>query len=86
MMKQSAWRQMTKPCFWAGILVILCNLNMALDAHHALRLPSTQSGVLQRHKREWKWDKLYVFEETAPQPLGEKIGKVNGPNYDNLKK
>ncbi|XP_056599536.1 cadherin-5 [Triplophysa dalaica] len=81
MMKQSAWRQMTKPCFWAGILVILCNLNMALDARHTLRLTSTQSGVLQRHKREWKWDKLYVFEETAPQPLGEKIGKLDNTLY-----
>lgn len=77
---------MTEPCFWAGFLVILCTLSMALDVHQALNILSTQSGVLQRHKRAWKWDKLYVYEETAPHPSGEKIGKVNGPNYDKLNK
>lgn len=85
MMKQSAWRQMTEPCFWAGFLVIICTLSMALDVQKAIKLPSTYSGVLHRHKRAWKWDKLYVYEETTPPPSGEKIGKVNSPKYDQLK-
>lgn len=72
---------MTEPCFWAGFLVILCTLSMALDVQQALKLTSKYSGVLQRHKRAWKWDKLYVYEETAPHPSGEKIGKLDNTLY-----
>ncbi|XP_073715295.1 cadherin-5 [Misgurnus anguillicaudatus] len=78
MMKHSAWRQMTEPGFWAGFLVILCTLSMALDVHQA---PSMHSRVLQRQKREWKWDKLYAFEEMDPKNLPEKIGKLENTKF-----
>ncbi len=38
------------------------------------------SRVLQRHKRDWKWDKLYVNEEMPPKNPPETIGKVKGLN------
>ncbi|XP_065145374.1 cadherin-5 [Paramisgurnus dabryanus] len=81
MMKHSAWRQMTEPGFWAGFLVILCTLSMALDVHQALKSPSMHGRVLQRQKREWKWDKLYAYEEIDPKNLPEKIGKLENTNY-----
>ncbi|XP_067294022.1 cadherin-5 [Pseudorasbora parva] len=84
MMKLSAWRQVTEPGCWAGILVVLCTLSMGADVQQALKTPSMQSRVLQRHKREWKWDKLYVFEEMSPENLPEKIGKLeNTRSSDN---
>ncbi|KAI2662486.1 Cadherin-5 [Labeo rohita] len=76
-MKQSAWRQMTEPGFWAGVLVILCTLSVGADVHQALKTPSMQSKVLQRHKRDWKWDKLFVNEEMPPKSPPEKIGKLD---------
>ncbi|XP_073693013.1 cadherin-5 [Garra rufa] len=75
MMKQSAWRQMTEPGFWAGVLVVLCTLSVGADVHQALKTPSMPSKVLQRHKRAWKWDKLYVNEE-MPTKSPIKIGKL----------
>ncbi|RXN12486.1 cadherin-5-like protein [Labeo rohita] len=36
-----------------------------------------QSKVLQRHKRDWKWDKLFVNEEMPPKSPPEKIGKLD---------
>lgn len=82
MMKQSACRQMTEPGFWAGVLVVLCTLSMGADVHQALKAPSMPSRVLQRQKRAWKWDKLYVNEEMPPKNPPEKIGKVKGLNND----
>ncbi|XP_043100166.1 cadherin-5 [Puntigrus tetrazona] len=82
MMKQSACRQMTEPGFWAGVLVVLCTLSMGADVHPALKTSSTPSRVLQRHKRAWKWDKLYVNEEMPPKNPPEKIGKLENTFYD----
>ncbi|XP_077085394.1 cadherin-5 [Siphateles boraxobius] len=76
MMKLSAWRQMTEPGCWAGILVVLCTLSMGADVQRALKTPSMPSTVLHRHKRDWKWDKLYVYEETPSKTPPEKIGKL----------
>jgi len=67
---------MTEPGCWAGILVVLCTLSMGADVQQALKTPSMPSTVLQRHKRDWKWDKLYVHEEAPSYKLPEKIGKV----------
>lgn len=82
MMKLSAWRQMTEPGCWAGILVVLCTLSMGADVQKALKKPSMPSIVLQRHKRDWKWDKLYAYEESALKTPPEKIGKVKGLNHN----
>uniref|UniRef100_A0A8C1GLT5 Cadherin-5 n=1 Tax=Cyprinus carpio TaxID=7962 RepID=A0A8C1GLT5_CYPCA len=76
MMKQSSCRQMTDPGFWAGVLVIFCTLSMGADVHQTLKTPSMPSRVLQRHKRDWKWDKLFVYEEMLPKNPPEKIGKL----------
>ncbi|KAK2914027.1 hypothetical protein Q8A67_002426 [Cirrhinus molitorella] len=81
MMKQSAWRQMTEPGFWAGVLVVLCTLSVGADVHQALKTPSMLSKVLQRHKRDWKWDKLYVHEEMPPKHPPEKIGKLENTYF-----
>jgi len=67
---------MTEPGCWAGILVVLCTLSMGADVQQALKTPSMPNTVLQRHKRDWKWDKLYVHEEAPSYKLPEKIGKV----------
>ncbi|XP_073722623.1 cadherin-5-like [Misgurnus anguillicaudatus] len=75
-MKHSAWRQMTG--FWAGFLLILCT---SMDVNQALKHPSMHGRVLQRQKREFKWDKLYVFEEMDPKILPEKIGKLENTLY-----
>nr|AMR55388.1 cadherin-5 [Schizothorax prenanti] len=82
MMKQSACRQMTEPGFWAGVLVVLCTLSMGADVHQALKTPSMPSRVLQRQKRAWKWDKLYVNEEMPPKNPPEKIGKLDNTFFD----
>nr|XP_055033075.1 cadherin-11-like [Misgurnus anguillicaudatus] len=76
MMKHSAWRQMTG--FWAGFLLILCT---SMDLNQALKHPSMHGRVLQRQKRAFKWDKLYVFEEMDPKILPEKIGKLENTLY-----
>lgn len=76
MMKQCAGRQMTEPVFRAAVLLALCSLSFGADVHQALKTPSTSSAVLQRHKRDWKWDKLYVYEESRPKTPPEKIGKL----------
>ncbi|XP_067258180.1 cadherin-5 [Chanodichthys erythropterus] len=81
MMKLSAWRQMTEPGCWAGILVVLCTLSMGADVQKALKKPSMPSTVLQRHKRDWRWDKLYAFEETPPKTPPEKIGKLDNTHF-----
>ncbi|KAL1271119.1 hypothetical protein QQF64_030135 [Cirrhinus molitorella] len=81
MMKQSAWRQMTEPGFWAGVLVILCTLSVGADVHQALKTQSMLSKVLQRHKRDWKWDKLYVHEEMPLKHPPEKIGKLENTYF-----
>ncbi|XP_016105250.1 cadherin-5-like isoform X2 [Sinocyclocheilus grahami] len=82
MMKQTARRQMAEPGFWAGVLVILCTLSMGADVHQALKTPSMPSRVLQRHKRAWKWDKLYVNEEMPPKNPPEKIGKLENTFFN----
>ncbi|XP_016363337.1 cadherin-5-like [Sinocyclocheilus anshuiensis] len=84
MMKQSACRQMTEPGFWAGVLVVLCTLSMGADVHQALKTPSVPSRVLQRHKRDWKWDKLYVYEEMPPKNPPEKIGKLENTFFTTI--
>ncbi|XP_051501240.1 cadherin-5 [Myxocyprinus asiaticus] len=84
MMKQSSWRPVTEPGFWAGFLVILCTLITAVDVHQTLKPTSMNNKVLQRHKREWKWDKLYVYEETAPKNPPEKIGKLENTLYNEM--
>ncbi|XP_052008091.1 cadherin-5 [Xyrauchen texanus] len=84
MMKQSSWRPMTEPGFWAGFLVILCTLSTAVDVHQALKPTSMNSKVIQRHKREWKWDKLYLYEETFPKTPLEKIGKLDNTLYNEM--
>ncbi|XP_058639185.1 cadherin-5 [Onychostoma macrolepis] len=82
MMKHSACRQMTEPGFWAGVLVVLCTLSVGADVNQALKTPSMPSRVLQRHKRDWKWDKLYVNEEMPPKNPPEKIGKLENTFFD----
>ncbi|XP_059389974.1 cadherin-5 [Carassius carassius] len=82
MMKQTPCRQMTEPVFWAGVLVVLCALSGGADVHQALKMPSMSSRVLQRHKRDWKWDKLYVTEENPPKNPPEKIGKLDNTFFD----
>lgn len=82
MMKLSAWRQMTEPGCWAGILLVLCNLSMGADVQQALKTPSMPSTVLHRHKRDWKWDKLYVYEETPSKNPPEKIGKLENTLFN----
>ncbi|XP_016394466.1 cadherin-5-like [Sinocyclocheilus rhinocerous] len=84
MMKQSACRQMTEPGFWAGVLVVLCTLGMGADVHQALKTPSVPSRVLQRHKRDWKWDKLYAYEEMPPKNPPEKIGKLENTFFTTI--
>lgn len=71
---------MTEPGCWAGIMVMLCTLSMGADVQQALKTPSMPSTVLQRHKRSWRWDKLYVHEET-PLEQKQKIGKVKVLNH-----
>lgn len=75
---------MTESVFWAGVLVVLCALSAGADVYQALKMPSMSSRVLQRHKREWRWDKLYVTEENPPKNPPEKIGKVKGLNNGKL--
>uniref|UniRef100_A0A8C1F9A4 Cadherin-5 n=1 Tax=Cyprinus carpio carpio TaxID=630221 RepID=A0A8C1F9A4_CYPCA len=82
MMKPTACRQMTESGFWAGVLVVLCTLSVGADVHQALKMPSMPSRVLQRHKRAWKWDKLYVNEEMPPKNPPEKIGKLDNTFFD----
>ncbi|XP_016088948.1 cadherin-5-like [Sinocyclocheilus grahami] len=84
MMKRSACRQMTEPGFWAGVLVVLCTLSMGADVHQALKTPSVPSRVLQRHKRDWKWDKLYAYEEMPPKNPPEKIGKLENTFFTTI--
>ncbi|XP_051993183.1 cadherin-5-like [Xyrauchen texanus] len=84
MMKQSAWRQMTEPGVLAGFLVILCTLSPVVNSHQALKPPSLYNTVLQRQKREWKWDKLYVYEESDPKTPPESIGKLVNTLYKDM--
>ncbi|XP_051562731.1 cadherin-5-like [Myxocyprinus asiaticus] len=84
MMKQSAWRQMTEPGFLVGFLVILCTLSTVVNAHQAPNPPSLYKTVLQRQKREWKWDKLYVYEESPPKTPPEPIGKLVNTLYNDM--
>ncbi|XP_059369961.1 cadherin-5-like isoform X2 [Carassius carassius] len=86
MMKQSACRQLTEPGFWAGVLVVLCTLSMGADVHKALKKPSMPSRVLQRHKRDWKWDTLFVYEEMAPKKPSKKIGKLENTFFNTSSK
>ncbi|NP_001003983.1 cadherin-5 precursor [Danio rerio] len=76
MMKQCARRQMTEPVFRVAVLLALCSLSIGVDVHQAQKTPSISSAALQRHKRDWKWDKLYAYEETRPKNPPEKIGKL----------
>ncbi|XP_026123649.1 cadherin-5 [Carassius auratus] len=82
MMKHTACRQMTEPVFWAGVLVVFCALSAGADVYQALKMPSMSTRVLQRHKREWRWDKLYVTEENPPKNPPEKIGKLHNTRFN----
>ncbi|TRY59769.1 hypothetical protein DNTS_027176 [Danionella cerebrum] len=69
-------RQMMEPFFWSAVLLVFCSLGAAADVHQVQKTPSISSKLLQRQKRDWKWDKLYVYEELPEKNLPEKIGKL----------
>lgn len=47
---------------------------MFTSAGHVENVPA--SSVLRRHKREWQWNTMLVYEERQPQNPPQAIGKV----------
>lgn len=58
---------------WAFLWTVVLHV-MSTTADHGKGF--SPPSVLQRHKREWQWNMLIVYEEKPPQFPPEVIGKV----------
>ncbi|XP_062326579.1 cadherin-5 [Osmerus eperlanus] len=72
MMRQQAARGMSAPGLSMALLALL---SFFIASMAELRGGKPAGPVLQRHKREWLWNSLYV-EEERPAPVPYKIGQL----------